>query len=112
MVEGKAAALKLGHSAEIFATVSPFGGIAQTSLKLVPAGVILGSAMVSINGAIINLGQPNAPLPMLTDLAALATMQAAAADAAAAEAAAAEAATAAKAANAARIEWFLKEISG
>ena len=91
MVEGEAAALKLGHSAEILAIVGPFNGVAQTSLKLVPASATLGSPIVNINGGIINLGQPNAPLPIITNLPAiLAAAAAAAAAQAAAEAATAE----------------------
>ncbi len=92
-VQGSATSLALAHNLEITATAD------TTSLKLVPASATLGSAMVNINGAIINLGQPNAPMPILTSLtdilAGLAALEAAAAAAAAAAAqAAAEAANA------------------
>ena len=91
MVEGDSHELALAHNLEILATVGPFGGVAQTSLKLVPASATLGSTEVNIHGSIINLGQPNAPLPIITNLPAiLAAAAAAAAAQAAAEAATAE----------------------
>jgi len=100
MVEGDSHELALGHSAEILATVGPFGGAAQTSLKLLPTAATLGSQMVNINGTIINLGQPNAPVPILTSLADILAGLAAAQEAAAAAQEAAAAAQAAADANA------------
>ena len=100
-VEGDSHELALAHNLEILATAGP-APAAQTSLKLVPASATLGSAIVNINGGIINLGQPNAPVPILTNLAdilaGLAAAQEAAAAAAAAALAAAEAQAAAQAA--------------
>ena len=99
-VQGSATSLALAHNLEITATAG------TTSLTLVPTAATLGSAMVNINGAIINLGQPNAPMPTFPDLASilagLAALEAAATAAAAAAAAAAAEAAAEAAADQAR----------
>ena len=62
-VQGSATSLELAHNVTITATAG------TTSLKLVPTAATLGSAMVNINGGIINLGQPNAAMPTFPDLA-------------------------------------------
>lgn len=104
-VEGSSHELALAHNLEILATAGP-APAPPTSLKLVPTSATLGSPIVNINGAIINLGQPNVPGALVTNLAdilaGLAALQAAAAAAAAAEAAAAAQA----AAEAATAELF------
>lgn len=99
MVEGDSHELALAHNLEILATAGP-APAPPTSLKLVPTSATLGSPIVNINGAIINLGQPNVPGALVTNLADILAGLAAAQAAAAAAALAAAAAQAAADANA------------